>query len=76
MSGVSCRSLTAAYNGTTVLNGVDLSVQTGEWLVVVGPNGAGKTTSFYMIAGLASASRGDVKLDGQSITKLPILRKR
>ena len=41
MTMVSCRGLSAAYNGTVVLDGVDLSVEDGEWVVVVGPNGSG-----------------------------------
>ena len=51
MSMVSCRGLTASYNGTEVLHEVDLSVDDGEWVVVVGPNGSGKTSLVRALSG-------------------------
>jgi iron complex transport system ATP-binding protein len=61
MIGVRCRGVTARYNGTPVLAGIDLDVAAGEWLVIVGPNGAGKTTLLRALAGVIPAG-GDIVL--------------
>ena len=55
-----------------VLSRVDFDVQRGEVVAVLGPNGAGKTTCFYMVCGLVPADGGQVLLDGQDITRLPM----
>lgn len=69
MTGVVCRGVTARYNGTPVLNGVDLTVEPGEWVVVVGPNGAGKTTLLRALAGVIP-SGGDIALGDRNLTDL------
>lgn len=61
-----------SYDGRKVVNGVSFKINPGQIIGLLGPNGAGKTTSFYTIVGLAKPDKGDVKLDGQSIKKLPI----
>lgn len=61
-----------SFKSKWVVKDVSLSVQTGEIVGLLGPNGAGKTTSFYMIVGLIRANQGQVTLDQQDITKLPI----
>ncbi len=61
MTMVSCRGLSAAYNGTVVLDGVDLSVEDGEWVVVVGPNGSGKTSLIRALSGSLPAE-GEVTI--------------
>jgi iron complex transport system ATP-binding protein len=58
-----------AYNGVTVLDGLELRVGPGAWVGVIGPNGAGKTTLLRTVMGLARAS-GDVRLDGTSVGAL------
>jgi lipopolysaccharide export system ATP-binding protein len=52
-----------------------LSVRSGEVVGLLGPNGAGKTTSFYMIVGLVAVDGGDIFIDNQNITHLPIHRR-
>ncbi|MGI9608948.1 MAG: ABC transporter ATP-binding protein [Acidimicrobiia bacterium] len=69
MTGVACRGVTARYNGTPVLAGVDLMVEPGEWVVVVGPNGAGKTTLLRALAGVIPAG-GDIVLGDRDLTDL------
>ena len=69
MTGVVCRGVTARYNGTTVLGGVDLVVEPGEWVVVVGPNGAGKTTLLRALAGVIPAG-GDIALGDRDLAAL------
>ena len=51
---------------------VSVEVGSGEVVGLLGPNGAGKTTCFYMVVGLVACDGGDVHLDGQIITHLPI----
>jgi iron complex transport system ATP-binding protein len=69
MTGVTCRNITARYNGTPVLAGIDLDVAPGEWLVVVGPNGAGKTTLLRALAGVMPAG-GDIVLGDRRLDDL------
>ena len=60
------------YGSRQVVKDVSLVVCKGEVVGLLGPNGAGKTTSFYMIVGLVHASAGDIKIDGQSVERMPI----
>ena len=61
------RGLYAAYGQTQVLEGVDLTVADGEFVVVIGPNGHGKTTLLSTISGLVPASAGQIVFDGERI---------
>jgi lipopolysaccharide export system ATP-binding protein len=69
---LSTRGLKKGYGGRTVVNGIDLQVASGEVVGLLGPNGAGKTTTFYMVVGLCRPDRGEVFLDGESLTELPM----
>jgi len=60
------------YLKRRVVDGISINVETGRIVGMLGPNGAGKTTSFYMIAGFIRPDRGQVILDGENITSLPI----
>ncbi len=64
--------LVKRYRRRTVVEGVSLTLRSGEIVGLLGPNGAGKTTTFYMIVGLIPPSGGKIRLDGQDITALPI----
>lgn len=64
MAIIEVQGLRKSYDGHTVLDGVDLSVERGETLGVLGPNGAGKTTLVEVIGGLREPDAGTVRVDG------------
>ena len=66
------RHLVKRYRHNTVVRDVSLSVRSGECVGLLGPNGAGKTTSFYMVCGLVPADEGEILIDGEDITHLPM----
>jgi len=63
------------YKKRTVVNNVSVHVEQGEIVGLLGPNGAGKTTSFYMIVGLIKPNGGEIFLENQNITKLPMYQR-
>ena len=63
------------YKNRPVLRNVSLNVKRGEAVGLLGPNGAGKTTCFYCVTGLITPDYGDVHIDGQDITNLPMYRR-
>lgn len=67
--------LVKKYGARTVVNHVSIEVEQGEIVGLLGPNGAGKTTSFYMVVGLIKPDEGNVYLDSQNITKLPMYKR-
>lgn len=74
-TGLATLNLGKHYKGRPVLRDVSLQVQRGQAVGLLGPNGAGKTTCFYIITGLIKADAGQVLLDGQDITGLPMYRR-
>jgi lipopolysaccharide export system ATP-binding protein len=72
VSLLQAESLQKSYRKRRVVDGVSLSLESGEVVGLLGPNGAGKTTSFYMIVGLIRADSGNVLLDGEDLTDLPM----
>jgi multiple sugar transport system ATP-binding protein len=70
MAIVVCRNLTKFYGDGRAVNGINLEVREGEFLVIVGPSGCGKTTTLRMIAGLESVSAGDILIDGQVVNRV------
>lgn len=55
-----------------MVDNVSLRIRSGEVVGLLGPNGAGKTTTFYMITGLVHPDAGEVLLDDQEISQLPV----
>lgn len=70
-----CTNLIKRYGKRTVVKGVSFDVQQGEIVGLLGPNGAGKTTSFYMITGLIKPNGGQIFLDDEEITELPMYKR-
>ncbi len=62
--------LTKRYGGVTAVNGVVMRVEAGEVRAVIGPNGAGKTSLFHLITGVVPATSGEVRFDGNSLTRM------
>ena len=67
--------VSAGYGETVVLEDVDLGLAPGESLSVIGRNGVGKTTLLATVMGHTTLHRGDVRLHGQSMRRLPIHRR-
>ncbi|MBI5341928.1 MAG: LPS export ABC transporter ATP-binding protein [Deltaproteobacteria bacterium] len=72
MKSLAVRDLAKRYRNREVVKGVTLDIGPGEVVGLLGPNGAGKTTIFYMMVGLVAPERGEVLLDGQEVTRLPM----
>jgi NitT/TauT family transport system ATP-binding protein len=73
MSGVTIRDLSKAFpkedgTATQALAGVNLEISDEEFICLVGPSGCGKTTLLRIIAGLETATTGDVTVDGRAVT--------
>ena len=56
------------HGTTTVLHGIDLAIDPGEFFVLLGPSGSGKTTALRIMAGLEPVSGGRVLMDGADVT--------
>ena len=69
------QNLIKKYKKRTVVNNVSVQVEQGEIVGLLGPNGAGKKTSFYMIVGLIKPNGGQIFLDKEDITDLPMYQR-
>ena len=67
MATLQLKNITKRFGDTEVIKGIDLEVNDREFVVFVGPSGCGKSTLMRMIAGLESATDGDILIDGQRI---------
>ena len=71
MSGISLQNLTKVFpNGTRALEGINLEVKNGEFLVLVGPSGCGKTTLLRIISGLDNPTEGVIKINQKEVNHL------
>jgi len=66
------RNLAKSYKNRQVVTSVDIDIYSGQVVGLLGPNGAGKTTTFYMMMGLVANDAGQIFIDDQEITQLPI----
>ncbi|RUO80117.1 LPS export ABC transporter ATP-binding protein [Idiomarina tyrosinivorans] len=72
MAILSAQHLAKSYKKRQVVKDVSIEVESGQVIGLLGPNGAGKTTTFYMIVGLVNNDKGQISLDGNDITHLPM----
>ncbi len=72
MDSLKVSHIAKSYKGRQVVRDVSLSLNSGQIVGLLGPNGAGKTTCFYMIVGLVKADSGNIALNAQDVTLLPI----
>ncbi|MBL8529614.1 MAG: LPS export ABC transporter ATP-binding protein [Burkholderiales bacterium] len=72
MSELRAEGLRKRYKARTVVQDVSLDVHSGEVVGLLGPNGAGKTTCFYMMVGLVPLDGGELHLDGNRLTHMPM----
>lgn len=69
------QGLAKSFGKRAVVRDVSLAVRRGEAVGLLGPNGAGKTTVFTMIMGLVRPDAGQIQLDGNNITHLPLFQR-
>ena len=69
------RKLRKSYRKRPVIRDVSMDLAQGEVVALLGPNGSGKTTCFYCVAGLVAPDSGQVVIDGQDATALPMYRR-
>lgn len=69
------RGLTKSYRGRKVVNGAGMALRKGEAVGLLGPNGAGKTTCFYMVTGLVPVDSGQILIDGNDVTRMPMYQR-
>ena len=72
MATLTAKNLAKAYKGRRVVEDVSLTVNSGEIVGLLGPNGAGKTTTFYMVVGIVSRDAGNIVIDDEDISLLPL----
>jgi len=65
------KNLDAWYGEAQALHGVSLTVERGECVALLGRNGAGKTTTLRSIMGVLRKKRGEIRFEGQDITRVP-----
>ncbi|MGR9137347.1 ABC transporter ATP-binding protein [Rhizobium leguminosarum] len=67
MSALEIQNIRKTYGDVDTLKGIDISLESGEFLVLLGSSGCGKSTLLNIIAGLAEATSGDVRIGGRSV---------
>lgn len=71
MEILSVENLCFSIGQTSILNGINLSLQSGETVGVIGPNGSGKTTLFNCLSGFSRPWQGKILFKGKDITRMP-----
>lgn len=68
MADVALKSVSKRFGQTLAVDSLDLTVENGEFVVLLGPTGAGKTTTLRLVAGLERADTGSIHIDGRDVT--------
>ena len=69
---IEIRGLHRVFGSVEALKSVNLGISAGEFIALLGPSGCGKTTLLRCIAGLVSASSGEILIDGRAMTRIPV----
>ena len=69
--GIEFRNVSKTFGGTRVVEDLSLEIRDGEFVVLLGPSGCGKTTTLRMLAGLESATSGDIYIGGERVNDVP-----
>lgn len=71
MAGIKLQAVTKSYDGKNqIIQPLDVTINEGEFMVMVGPSGCGKSTLLRMVAGLEQVTSGDIYIDSQRVTNL------
>src|SRR5436190_16786537 len=70
MAAVTLSAVRKSFGSTEVVHGVDVSIEDGEFCVLVGPSGCGKSTLLRMIAGLEEISGGEIDIGGRVVNNI------
>ena len=65
------KNVTKHFGGSSVVDDLSLEIQDGEFVVLLGPSGCGKTTTLRMLAGLETATEGDIFIEGERVNDVP-----
>ena len=71
MASVAIRDVRKSFGATAVIHGVDISINDGEFVVLVGPSGCGKSTLLRMIAGLENITGGEISIGDRVVNNVP-----
>ncbi|MDB5416155.1 MAG: transporter ATP-binding protein [Rubritepida sp.] len=71
MATVKIDDVRKSFGSTTVLHGVSVDIEDGEFVVLVGPSGCGKSTLLRMLAGLENITSGEISIGGRVVNKVP-----
>jgi len=75
MSAIELKNVQKRFGDVTIIPGLDLSIEDGEFVVFVGPSGCGKSTLLRLIAGLEDVSGGTISIDGRDVTQVSPARR-
>jgi multiple sugar transport system ATP-binding protein len=71
MASVEVSNVRKSFGSFEVIHGVSISVDDGEFVILVGPSGCGKSTLLRMVAGLESVTSGELRIDGRLVNDVP-----